>query len=207
MNTKRLKLLSLCAATTLIASCSNGAGPTNKEPILRSAFWSCSASEKIVKDRAKEYYSSYIREETALKINACRGEYEMDQIIVTPNRDVDMYYATVSTLKTKNGFTIPKANVNIFGAKYLKVSNIYDSITGEEPGYFPDALVPIEALRNFNDLKIQEGQNQSIYLVVEVPYSQKPGLYEGEFTVDLDGDVHTFPVSVNVNELQVNEVH
>ena len=205
MNTKRLKLLSLCAATTLIASCSNGAGPTNKEPILRSAFWSCSASEKIVKDRAKEYYSSYIREETALKINACRGEYEMDQIIVTPNRDVDMYYATVSTLKTKNGFTIPKANVNIFGAKYLKVSNIYDSITGEEPGYFPDALVPIEALRNFNDLKIQEGHNQSIYLVVEVPYSQKPGLYEGEFTVDLDGDVHTFPVSVNVNELQVNE--
>ncbi len=88
------------------------------------------------------------------------------------------------------------------------MKTIYDTATGEEPGWFPDALLPIDALVKYKENKIKKGENQSFYVSVEIPLMQKPGLYTGTFFLTLDGSTKEFPVSLNVYDLKVNnETH
>lgn len=203
MNKRFLKVLSLPAISLLLLSCTSNNTP-EKDILPDSVLWSISAGEKVVRNRSRESYSSLVKE-TSININACRGEYEYDQIVITPTHDVDAYNASVSALKNSEGFSIPSKNIELLGAKYVDLTTIYDTATGEEPGRYPDALVPIKALRNYNDTAIKANENQSIYLSVEIPLNQKPGLYTGTLTITLDNTVKTVPVSINVYDYQVNE--
>ena len=205
MDKRTLKVLSLSTLAILLSSCTNST-PV-KDLVPESNFWGISSGVKVVRDRDRGYYS-HLEKETRVDLKSCRGEYEMGQLVVTAPHDVDYYYASVSSLKSLDGFSIPSDNVKVYGAKYVNVHTVYDTATGELPGYFPDALVPIDALRKFNDNKIKEGHNQSIYFVVETPFNQKPGLYQGEITITLDNTIRKFPITLEVYDLQVNqEVH
>ena len=196
------KILSLITISLLVSSCSNKGNKKGELP--DDIFWSISSAEKVVRDRDREYYSR-LSKAAEIDIKMCQGEYESGQIVVTPNEDIDSYNARVSELKSDDGFTIPSKNINVYGASYCRVKNVYDTATGEEPGWFPDALLPISALVEYKDNKIKKGENQSFYVSIETPLMQKPGVYKGTITIELNNGIKQLPISVTVYDLQVSE--
>ena len=72
-------------------------------------------------------------------------------------------------------------------------------------GKCPDGLVPVKASKNRNDNKIKAGQNQGLYISVDVPADQKAGVYTGTINVDVDGVKKDVPISVSVNDVLVNQ--
>ena len=207
MKKTTLKYLSLSFVSLVIISCSKGTNNATPEHDFNDVFWSISSAEKVVRDRDRAYYSA-LAKEASISINSCQGEYESGHIVVTPKEDINYYEASISSLKNDSGLTIPKSNIHLLAASYCHVKTIYDSATGEEPGWFPDALLPVDALVKFKENKIKKGENQSFYVSIETPLMQKPGLYTGTFYLTLDGTVKEFPVSLNVYDLRVNnETH
>ena len=203
MKKTALRCLSLSFVGLVLISCSNGTKTTYPEHDFNDIFWSISSAEKVVRDRNRERYAPLSKEAT-IDIKSCRGEYEAGHLVVTPKEDINYYEASISSLKNADGLTIPKNNIHLLAASYCQVKTIYDTATGEEPGWFPDALLPVDALVRRKENKIKKGENQSFYVSVETPLMQKPGLYTGTFYLTLDGTVKEFPVSLNVYDLKIN---
>lgn len=193
-------ILFLAIIPLLVTSCNK----KNNDELSDDVFWSISNAEKVVRDRDRSYYSALSRKAEVV-IKMCQGEYESGQIVVTPTEDVSFYNLKISKLKSEDGFTIPSNNVNLYAASYCRVKNVYDTATGEEPGWFPDALLPISALINYKENTIKKGENQSFYVSVETPLMQKPGIYTGSLTIILDNKTKQIPISVTVYDLQISE--
>lgn len=201
MREKKALIIPLLALLVFSSCTKKGDGSsTLGEDIL----WSISASQKVVRNRDKGYYSRFITAPN-LDIRTCQGEAEMSHLVISPNVDVASYEVSVSKLVHPQGYFIPQDHVSVLAARYCNVSTIYDTATGEEPGWFPDALIPIEAIVEHHQNKIKAGENQSLYLKVDCPLVQKPGVYSGTVRVRVDDLVKDLPVSVEVYDYQVSE--
>ena len=170
-------------------------------------IWGCSANEKIMQDVSVETYAD-IKTDATLDIFMARGEYESDQIIITPAKDVEYYDVTISALTLEDGSaTIPSENIQIRKAKYVKVA-INWAENGAPLGMYPDALLPWSAAIEYEENTIKANDNQSIYLSVEAPIDQKVGVYTGQMKIDFDRFSFSVPISVFVMDVTVsNEVH
>lgn len=200
----KLLKYSFLATAVILSSCATN-GATSEGNHSFNELWSISALEKVVKDRSKDYYSSLIKEETAIKLSMCQGEYELGQVIISPKEDVSRFNAHIDGLISSQGKSISKKNIEVFGVDYMHVKEIYDTESNEQPGYFPDALIPIDALNNYGKAKIKAGENQAIYIKILTDINQAPGVYKGDLSVQLDNQEFIVPVEVEVYDLKVNE--
>ena len=205
MKTQKIKNIFLVTTLLSLVSCASE-GAQKIIEVDPSIFWAVSGNEKVLKNRDRADYE-YLKKDL-IQLSMCQGEYEVGQLVISPKNDVKNYYASIDGLINQEGRTISKQNIEVLGAKYLNVREIYDSDTGSKPGRYPDALVPIDALREYNDNQIPANENQSIYLKVKTDINQTPGLYRGDLKITIDGAVLYYPVEVMVYDTKVNpETH
>lgn len=178
--------------------------------------WSCDASIKVLQKflneetgealPVEEGYYDGIKQEPEISIAMLRGEYESGQVIITPNVDINYYNATISDLKLVNGEAVISAetSIDIYHERYMPVEASHSN-TNVPAGYYPDALVPMHAVVEYEHNKIKANENQGVYITVESGVEQEVGVYEGCLTLDFKDFVQTIPVSVNVLDATVSQ--
>lgn len=168
-------------------------------------IWATYATEKILQDRTDLYDS--VRLPAEVTVEACKGEYESAQIILTAKEDVAAYNAEiVADLTGPDGATFPKANIDLRHEKYIDVSIIHSDYNSPPVGRYPDALVPLETIVEYGENTIAAGQNQGVYITFNVPTTQAPGTYTGSLRVTYDGAEQTLPVTLTVHDFTVSQV-
>lgn len=168
-------------------------------------IWSTYATEKILQNRTDLYDS--VRLPAEVTVEACRGEYESTQIILTAQENVSAYNAeVVADLTGPDGATFPKDNIDLRHQKYIEVTVAHSDYNSPPTGWYPDALVPLETIVEYGENTIAAGQNQGLYITFNVPTTQTPGTYTGSLRVTYDGAETTLPITLTVYDLTVSEV-
>ena len=109
----------LCAAMAALCAFSVWGG--NMESVRAEegdiTFRSAYATEKVLQDA--EYTGGGA---ARVSVNACRGEYESAQIIMTANKDIQSYNAEVSDLVLNGSDArFPAENIAVYAEKYIEV--------------------------------------------------------------------------------------
>lgn len=199
---KRAIIFILCAALALTACAGNGGKPDDSENGDKIEFWSTYATEKVLQDRTDLYDA--VKREAVVEVEACKGEYESTQIIMTAKKDVSYYDVEVSSLSNGKGDVFDESNIRVRHEKYIQVTHIFSN-NGAPTGWYPDALVPLENIKQRGENKIKGGQNQGIYITFKVPVDQPTGVYTGSMKITYDGNEKVIPVRLTVYDYLVNE--
>ena len=191
--------LSLAVCVTLM-----GLGPIRGARADEDAveIWSTYSTEKILQNEYDRYDD--VRLDAAVTVDACRGEYESSQLILTAKQDIRDYTVSVSDLTDGAGNTFSAENILVYHEKYIEVTNLYEG-NGAVAGMYPDALLPIEKAVEYGENNIASGNNQGVYLTFNVPVGQEAGTYTGSLTVTYDGAEKTVPVTLTVHDVTVSQ--
>lgn len=130
-------------------------------------------------------------------IQTFRNEYESEQIIITPDKNVSSYKVSVGDFKSGVN-TLSASAFDVRHEYYHRVESIYDPESSMLPGMYPDALIPMQTAQEYGLNTIRAGENQGVYITVKVPKEQAAGTYTGTITVDLDGKAYTLEGTVEV---------
>lgn len=167
-------------------------------------IWTTYATEKVLQNRTDIYDD--VRMPASLNVEACKGEYEGAQVIMTASKDVEAYTAEItSNLVSASGAEFAKENVALYHQKYMRVEEAYFNGNSPVAGMYPDALLPMEIAIDFEENKIKEGNNQGIYLTFNVPVDQAAGVYTGSLKITYDGKTKNVPISLLVYDLTVSQ--
>ncbi len=149
------------------------------------------STEKIVR---MEDYSSGTH---TLSFQGFRNEYENAQVILKAKSDVFSYDVELSDL-TSGENTLSKDCFAVYNQKYILVSEIFEFLSGNTKGAYPDALLPFDVAVEYGENYVRRGQNQGIWFTVNISEDQPAGVYTGKFALTVNGETKEFPVEVTV---------
>ena len=158
-----------------------------------------------------ELYSTYITDKVIrnletdedLKLNpsftvvAVGGEKEAAQVVVQPDKDINEVTFTISDLKTENGEIFSKEDLTMYWQGYVPCKTTSVGETGPL-GDYPEYLLPYEKAVEYDENKINAGENQALIVEADVPANQPTGVYTGTFTIELDGQKVNVDASITV---------
>ncbi|MBD3293316.1 MAG: DUF4091 domain-containing protein, partial [Armatimonadia bacterium] len=147
-------------------------------------LWWAESTYKIHRDRRPP---TETRE--AVEISAAANEYEAAQIVLRPDRAMDVS-VEVSDLSSDAG-TIGAENLRVLEVDYVPVHWRTDRFGF--PGDWPDPLPPLDGA-----VHCEPGQNQPLWLLAHVPPGTHAGVYQGAVTLSADGQVQTVPLRLKV---------
>ena len=107
-------------------------------------FWSTYATEKVLQDRTDLYDD--VKKAAVVDVEACKGEYESTQLIMTAKSDVAYYDVELSDLTGAEGATFDKNNISVSHEKYMPITETLSNASAPK-GMYPDALVPLENIK------------------------------------------------------------
>lgn len=151
--------------------------------------------------------------ELKLEIKGFQNEYEAAQVIMTPDYNVRSYTLTMRDL-TCGEHTLDKENFELYHEKYIELErdvegeqkHFYNGLSPYQDGDMsPDALLPMSVAIEYGENVIAKGNNQGIYVSVKIPKGQPAGVYTGNFTLNVDGNVTEIPVEVTVWGYEISD--
>ena len=159
-----------------------------------------------------EYWGTeWLENSDKLFCEGIRGDVEAFQVMITAQKDIKSFELIAGDLTVENGTeTISKENVEILVEKYIetKKSSSRSINASEFLGWYPDALVPMQAYKSRRENKISKDNNQGIWVNISIPETAVAGTYNGKFKLTLDGEALDLPVSVKVyNAIMPDEIH
>ena len=167
-------------------------------------LWYGYNTENFMKDNV--YPEKMDSRDYKLRMYGIRDEVESVQLMITPDKMITRYEFELESLKTENGDEIGKDNIEVFTQWYVNVEESYNTAAGY--GYYPDALVPMSALKKEGLNYIEAGMNQGIWINVTIPKDAASGFYTGTGTVMLEGVPYEVPVELTVYDATMpEEVH
>lgn len=195
---KRLIALSVCAVLLLqFGGCgkkeaNNGNANTKIKGV---SVWSAPSTVKVQQDDV-DYEDKRPAE---LTYNAVRNEYESQQLFITASKQIDSYDLKIEDLK--NGeHVFSKENIDVYNERFTYITETYYS-----DGYYPDALIPLEAAKEAGDLKIAKNNNAGLWITIYVPKDTPAGTYTGTFQLVVGGKSLDIPVEVKVNDYTLTD--
>ncbi len=209
--------LSLCTVFG-VAGCGSDGGSVSPLKESDVEFWGTYATEKVLQD--KHDYDS-VKRDAAINLTVAKGEYESSQIIMTAANDVPSYTVTVTDLKTSDNKVFPKENISIYNEKYIEVVSVYKAYEGAVPGFYPDALLPMDTAVKWGENKISKGNNQGIYvtfdnnahkdengeyIMTDGDYTYfDSGVYTGNMTIKYGDFSKAIPITLEILDATVGE--
>ncbi len=173
---------------------------SKKEPEPgKTSVWSAYNTVKVIQQTSRN--DTYTKLDPKLNAQMMRNEYEGAQLIVTAAQDTT-YTLTAGTLKNEKGEVFPAENVQIYHQKYQTIKINYNGDKAFQAGdSIPDMLLPLDIAVKYGENKILANNNQGI--TVEFNSANVPaGVYTGNFTLDLNGEKTSIPVSVEVWDIE-----
>ena len=169
---------------------------------VNATVWTAGSTEKFLQNQTySDYYTN-----TTLTFNAFKNEKESAQLMITPAQDIAWYGVMLSSLTNANGEVLSLNNFALFHQKYMEITEVTSSeTTTVSNGKYPDALVPLAAAAKYAENTIVSGNNQGVWVTVDVPADQEAGVYTGTFILLLNGDTFEIPVSVTVYDYALSD--
>lgn len=148
-----------------------------------------------------------------ISLFAARDESQSFQIVVNgASNGLTNVDVKVSDLTGPSGELIPRTSFTLYREKYVYVSSSSPNWGGSNKplgaGWYPDALIPFadpetgKPLSGANltavPFNVKAGNNQPIWVDLDIPQTAKAGQYTGTYTVKSDQGSFTGPVSLTV---------
>ena len=153
----------------------------------------------------------WLDDSNKIECEGIKGDTEAVQVMLTAKKDVASFNLVAGDLTRENGSEkIDTSNIEILAERYIetKKSSAKSNTASEFLGWYPDALVPMAAYKAKRENKIAKGNNQGIWVNIDIPTDAVSGTYKGIFTLDIDGDKLDLPVSVKVYDVTMpSEIH
>lgn len=202
---KRIMAILLCAISMLQATaCSNTQKKNDDEKnavqtikLSSADVWSAPSTVKIEQDDI-DYANKGLPE---LHYNAVRNEYESHQLIITAKEEVTSYDIEICDLFNGEN-KIDKKNIEVYNERYIYAERPTASY---KTTYMPDALIPLDAAREYGDLTIEKDKNAAFWITIYVPKDIRAGIYEGGFKLTVNGESTNIPVQVKVNDYTLTD--
>ena len=164
-------------------------------------LWWAYNTENLMQDFTYDY-----DRDRKLRFYGIQGDVESIQLMITPEEDVLDYDFTMGDIATQSGSVISADCFEIYAEHYMEITSSYNPNTVS--GYYPDALVPLENYRSRRCNSIHAGENQGVWLNVNIPADAEAGTYTGEGKLTLDGKEYAIPIALTVyNVAMPEEVH
>lgn len=168
------------------------------------SLWGVPATYKVTQEVDLKDDSA-VKTDAMINLTMARGEYESSQIIITPTKDVRFYDVKVSDLTRVGGTEIfPKEKISVYHEKYLTVKRNKQN-NGAPLGNYPDALVPLDAIKEYGENTVAANTNQGIYVTFEADIEQETGVYTGSMQIDFGDFRKDVPIRIDVIDLTVSE--
>ncbi len=135
-----------------------------------------------------------------LIMGAARNEYEGGQVIVKAgNEPLRKLQVSISDLKQTDGSAkIDEGHIQLFKQHYIQVTQ--STTTAYPKGWYPDALIPLDG-----QIEVEAGQNQGIWIKVQVPKGQPTGTYTGEIMLHETGNPVRIPIEFTVWDFELTD--
>ena len=204
MKNKKLKRLACVLTCALLL-------PACKKPAVNVpaglsdvTVWGMPGTEKVYEniEQGSAYYAKY-KTSPSVNLKMAKGEYEGGQIIVSASKDATFDFISADLVCGDN--KISKENVEILVQKYITVQVNYDGASNLPAAKYPDALVPMENIKNVGENVVYKGENQGFYIRVKTAIDQPTGTYTGNLTLKIGDESQSIPVSVKVEDVTVSE--
>lgn len=151
-----------------------------------TAVWWCDATRKVPRGRPVPQAAG-----DGVCLEAAQNDFEAAQIVVRPARHLRGLTATASELRGPDGATLAADRVQILYVYYHFVQQPTDA-TGVRD-WWPDALPPLA-----KPLDVAAGQNQPLWVLVQVPTGTRPGDYRGQIRLQAEGFSAQIPLDLHV---------
>ncbi len=137
------------------------------------------------------------------------GETEGAQLMVTPEKAVKSAILTAGEMKNADGVIFPADSIKIYYQGYMEVLNKTSGQTNYNYpiGWYPDLLVPMEKSVEYGENTIGAGHNQGFNIEFTTTSDTVPGIYTGNFTLDIDGVKTTIPAKVEVESIDITQCY
>jgi hypothetical protein len=133
--------------------------------------------------------------DAAFTLEAAKGETEGAQVIFRPQKEIKRYTAELPDLVGPGGAKITQDRLTLYVQIYAEVINGTPLFPA---GWYPDALIPLRYIAAKDENKVAAGQNQGLWLDINVPTDAAAGEYSGRVKLDVDGKVFEIPVELTV---------
>ena len=190
---KICKLIALSLVLMIFITCFSACTSEKKTEENVKLWWAYN-TENLMRDM--EYPQLMDSRDSTLRFQCIRNDVESAQLIITPQRDIGSYDFQMGDLKNTNGSVLSAENFEILAQWYTEITQSYNN--DAYYGFYPDALVPLEAYKANNCDRITAGQNQAIWINANIPADQEAGVYTGTGKLVLDGEIHEIPFEVTV---------
>ncbi len=133
-----------------------------------------------------------------MDISLAKAEYEGAQLQLYAEDKIIAYDVTVSDLYSENA-VIPKEDISLSVEKYIELTAQASKKNPYGVGAkVPDALIPLETIKEYGENFVEKGLNQGIYVEVKTRENTAAGEYTGTITVTVNGVKHYIPLNVTV---------
>lgn len=215
------RVLSLVLGCVLSLASITLFGCNNEQPAEQGEYaqvWSALSTEKYMQSYSEDSEmiskSRMGKTEARLDFVGIKNETQSMQLMITAKRYVKGFDLQISDLLSSDGTTFSKDNIKVYAERYIDVYVPYVNKASYGPqyfadsGYYPDALVPLDAFQNTREDRIEAGNNQGLWIDVEIPVSAIAGNYSGTFVLKLSGQTMEIPVTLKIYDLVMpEEVH
>lgn len=202
---KKQRLLSLVLALSSLISLLCACGSSQEDVLPETPgvqLWHAYNTENLMQDIA--YPELAENRDYKLKMYGIRGDVESAQLMITPEKVVYDFEFEMQDLTGPEGAILSKDQFEVYAQWYVYVEGTYNS--DSYYGYYPDALVPMMNMKQQDENRIEPGENQGIWLNLNIPEDAVAGQYSGNGILTLDSRTYEIPVEVTIYDATMPEV-
>ena len=163
------------------------------EPGETATLWWCEAGWKVPRDRPPPKERG-----EAVRLAAARRDREGAQIVVRSAEGLRGLSAEVGPLTGPEGTVIDADRIEVLRVYYHFVHSPTDA-TGIR-AYWPDALPPLD-----EPIDVAAGENQPLWIAIEVPADAPAGSYRGTVALTAEGFAAEVPIELTVWDFALPE--
>ncbi len=212
------KVISLILGCILSLFCVTLFGCNNESAEEYGQVWSALSTEKYMQSYSEDsemlQKSKMGKTQAKLDFVGIKNETQSSQLMITAKKDIKGFDLKVADLTTANGVTFSKDNIKVYAERYIDIYAPFVNKASYGPqyfadaGYYPDALVPLNAFQKTREDRIKAGNNQGLWIDVEIPADAVAGEYSGVFELTLADSKKDIPVTLKIYDLTMpEEVH
>lgn len=166
--------------------------------------WSTYNTLKVMQEK-----TGYKKLDAKLNVKLCQGETEAGQLMITPSRKVNSFELIKADLTNENGDKFGIDNIGVYVQRYIEIiQKTHRQENFDYPtGMTPDMLLPMSVAKEYKENSIQKGHNQGITVEFKATNETPAGTYTGGFTLVIDGESQTIPVTVEVWGVDVTKAY
>ena len=175
--------------------------PTSDETVAATEIWSTYSTVKVPQNRNLDVYE---KQDTEIYLSMMKDETEGTQLVITAGQDISSYELVEAELSDGKGNTISTDQIDVYHQKYVHIDKMFNINNTVYRGgdYLPDMLLPMETAVEYKENTVKKGENQGITVEITTTSDTVPGIYNGMFTLKMDGKTKKIPATVEVWDIE-----